>query len=283
MTAAWEEIKERLMGDTTTVIINVVIIVLIFILAHIVMMVVSRQTKRTIDSAEKMTDKERSKKIITSMTITRSVARYIVYFIAILLVLNLLGLGASVNNILVTAGIGSLFISLGAQSIIKDILAGLFMMFENQYSVGDYVTINNYTGTVTSVAMRVTYLRNFEGQQVIIPNGQITSVVNYGNTYNTAKVVVPTPYEGNTREIMNIITDEVNRYYEEHKDLFYEAPKVMGISAYSDSSVDITVVAKAMPLKHWEVEREFKLIIKERLDKEGISIPYQQVVIHKGE
>ena len=275
----WKELWQKILDNSQDIALKIIMIVLIFLVANLIIKVISHFTGRTIQKASDLADRERGKQITTLMTVTRSVSRYIIYFLAILFVLEQIGFGSSLSNLLVTAGVGSLIISLGAQTIINDFLAGMFILFEKQYSVGDYVKIGDYSGTVTSVAMRVTYLRNYEGQKIIIPNGQITSVINYGAAYNLAKLVVPTPYSADSRHMIEVIQETANIYYDEHRENFIEAPNVVGITAYNASSVDITLVGKVVPMKQWETERAWRLLIKERLEKEGVSIPYQTITI----
>ena len=277
MTINWKEVWEQIKGDTTTFIVNIIFIIIILLIAKLLLNLVTKNTSKGIEKGKAMDDERKGKELITAMTIIRSISRYAIYFIALMLILNQIGFASSVNNILVTAGVGSLIISLGAQSIIQDMLAGMFILFEKQYAVGDFVKIGEYTGTVTSIAMRLTYLTNIDGQKVIIPNGQIKQVINYGNEYNVARLVIPTPYEANTKDIIDLLSKITESYYEENKNILVEAPTVLGITAFNNSSVDITITAKVKPMTHWQVERELRLRIKEEFDKQNISIPYQQV------
>lgn len=277
MTINWNEVWEQIKGDTTTFIVNIIFIIIILLIAKLLLNLVTKNTSKGIEKGKAMDDERKGKELITAMTIIRSISRYAIYFIALMLILNQIGFASSVNNILVTAGVGSLIISLGAQSIIQDMLAGMFILFEKQYAVGDFVKIGEYTGTVTSIAMRLTYLTNIDGQKVIIPNGQIKQVINYGNEYNVARLVIPTPYEANTKDIIDLLGKITESYYEENKNILVEAPTVLGITAFNNSSVDITITAKVKPMTHWQVERELRLRIKEEFDKQNISIPYQQV------
>ena len=194
----WNELLEKLKDGGIKIIGSLLLIILTFVAANLILKAISSYTRRAIDKANQMEDKAHGKQIVTVMSILRSVSRYLLYFFAIMISLNTMGFGANLNNVLVTAGVGSLILSFGAQSFIKDVVAGLFLIFEKQYSVGDFVKLGDYTGTVTGVATRVTYLTTVDGTKVIIPNGSIPSVINYGNKFNQAKIVVPTPYEANT-------------------------------------------------------------------------------------
>ena len=275
MLSTWDSILIRL----KEIGIDLLIILAIFIIAKLVVNIVSKITGKTMRDADKLKDENKSQQIKTSMTITHSANRYIVYIIAVILCLRVLGLGEQVSSALVAAGIGGLIISFGAQTIVKDMLAGLFLMFEKQYFVGDYVKICDYEGKVTSIALRVTYL-DCAGKRVIIPNGEIRDVVNYSKSNNLAIITMPTPYEADTRKVMNVMQDVIDKYYETHADLLTDNKAVVpGIDSFEDSSVNITVRVETKPLKHWEVKRDLLLLFKEEFKKKKIDIPYSQIVI----
>lgn len=276
ITDLWKMIQENLFHILTVL----VTIVVLFVLAKLVLNQLSKYTAKAIDKAKNSPDDQKSRQVITAMTLLRSVGRYLIYFIFIALVLYQLGFGNVIGNLMVTAGFGSLAISFGAQSIVKDVVTGFFMMFEKQYSVGDFVKIGEFEGVVTSIAMRVTYLRSFKGQKIIIPNGSIANVINYTNEYNTAVITIPTPYSANTKKIIDMVQEELDKYQSDNLELFVERPLVTGIGSFNTSSVDLTVVAKVKALSQWQVERDIRLVIKERFDAEKINILFQQVVVH---
>ena len=277
----WNEIYERLKIDSTTLIVNLILIAVILLIARIVLSILTAFTSKVIRKAENLDDQTRSKNLVTSMTLFRSVGRYLVYFLAFCVIINQLGFGSTLSNIVTAAGVGALVISLGAQSIIKDMLAGAFIMFEKQYGVGDYVKINGYEGRVISLAVRCTYLLNWKGQKVIIPNGQITTVENLSGEFNMAVVEVGTPYEEDSEKVYRILEDVANEYYEKHQDICYDKPITAAITSFDDSSVGMAIYQKAKQRNHYRIERELRMEIKKRFDKEGISIPYSQIVIHQ--
>ena len=276
ITDLWKMIQENLFHILTVL----VTIVVLFVLAKLVLNQLSKYTAKAIDKAKNSPDDQKSRQVITAMTLLRSVGRYLIYFIFIALVLYQLGFGNVFGNLMLTAGFGSLAISFGAQSIVKDVVTGFFMMFEKQYSVGDFVKIGEFEGVVTSIAMRVTYLRSFKGQKIIIPNGSIANVINYTNEYNTAVITIPTPYSANTKKIIDMVQEELDKYQSDNLELFVERPLVTGIGSFNTSSVNLTVVAKVKALSQWQVERDIRLVIKERFDAEKINILFQQVVVH---
>ena len=124
-------------------------------------------------------------------------------------------------------------------------------------------------------------ISTFDGTRIIIPNGQINSVINYGNQFNLAKIVVPTPYDANTQELIGKIESWLKEYYEANKEIFVEEPKVLGVSEFGASSVDVTLIGKVQPLKQWQVERDWRLLVKSKFDAEGISIPFQTITVHE--
>lgn len=260
---------------------DLLIIVVIFIIAKIAINVFSKITGKTMKKADELADSQKSRQLKTSMTVTHSANRYIVYLIAIILCLRVVGLGEKVSSAIVAAGIGGLVISFGAQSIVKDMLAGMFLLFEKQFFVGDYVKIGQYEGTVQSIALRVTYL-NCAGKRVIIPNGEIRDVVNYSRSNSLAIIEVPTSYNQDTRKIINILQGVVDKYYETNGDLLTDNKAIVpGISSLTDRSVNITIRIETKPLKHWQVQRDLLLLIKEEFKKKKIDIPYNQIVINK--
>jgi small conductance mechanosensitive channel len=217
------------------------------------------------------------------MTLLRSIGRYTIYFAAFCLVINQLGFGSALSSIVTAAGVGALIISLGAQSIIKDVIAGAFIIFERQYAVGDFVKINEHEGTVLSLAMRCTYLKNWKGQKIIIPNGSISTVINYSGDFNMAIVDVPVAYEEDHDHVYKVLKEVADQYYDENKEICYEEPSVLGINSFDDSSIGYTVIMKAVKRNHFKIQRDLRVLIKKRFDEEGISIPFSQVVVHQAE
>lgn len=252
--------------------------VLILILAKIALHIVSRITghiimKQSAIPAETDEAVDALRRLTTGMTLLRSVARYAIYFVAGLMILDQFDLGETAQNLLVTAGIGGLAIGFGAQSLVKDVVTGLFLMFESQFSVGDYVKIGDVEGTVTATALRATYLVNEKGQQIILPNGSITRVINYSRVgYSAADVTIMTSFAADTKQVMEVIREVTDAYCEAHKSDMEPGtkPEIRGIIDMTNAAVKYSVYCKTQPLKHWETERGLRLAIKEALDAKGI-------------
>ena len=155
MNINWQEVFDKLVPDMANFIANIVFAIAVLIIAKVLIDILSHGTKRVIERAKQKPDDQRAKEVITMMTLLRSAARYTIYFAAICIIVNQLGFGSVASNVVTAAGIGALVISLGAQSVIGDVVAGLFIMFERQYAVGDLVRINDYTGERADRSMTV--------------------------------------------------------------------------------------------------------------------------------
>ncbi len=279
---SWTEVWDELKISSINVVSTLIYIAIVFLLASLVLRVISKYTAKGLRDAQKIEDKQRSKDLATTMTLARSISRYVIYLIAIFVVANHLGLGTVFGNVITAAGIGTLAISFGAQSIVQDVVTGLFLIFEKQYGVGDYVKINDFSGTVSAIAVRCTYLKSWTGEKIIIPNGKVSTVINYSQDFNMAVIEVPVGYDQDTGKIMKIMQEVCDKYYDEHEAICYDKPSVRGITAYKDSSVSVTVYFKAKGRNHYTIQNDLRYLIKERFDQEGISIPFNQLVIHDG-
>lgn len=221
---------------------------------------------------------EKTKKMETAATILNSIGRYVVYFLAVAIALGKLGLGATMQSMLATAGIGGLAIGIGAQSLIKDVVTGFFMLFEDQLSVGDYVAIGSITGTVENISLRTTSVRGDRGELNVIPNGTIDVMTNFTRGDYLAVVNVDVAYEADVDRALNLMLEEAEKYAAAH-DFVTGKPGVTGIIAMKDSGVTLRATMKVKPLKHWETERALAIAIKQRFAEEGVEIPYSKVVV----
>ena len=269
---------DMLVKNRGNILWNLFLILLIVLGARLVLHIISSVTTHLIQRPKNQTNTPVAKRTRTLLTLFRSVTRYAVYVMVFLFILSILGMGKPLSNLLVTAGIGSLAIGFGAQNLVRDVVSGMFMIFENQFAVGDYIKIDDVEGTVEATAMRVTYLRSFKGDQIIIPNGSITRVINYNKGSAMASVTISTAYESDTRKVIELIERAVGQYAREHSELIEEEPFVQGITKLGESSVDIGVICKVKPMKQWEVERGIRLAVKEAFDQNGVGFPYPHMV-----
>lgn len=216
----------------------------------------------------------------TLAPLLKSTAKYLTFFITVVLILKQLG----VNTASIIAGVGviGLAIGFGAQTLVKDIITGFFIIFEDSISVGDVITVGDIGGFVEEVGLRVTKLRTLSGELKIIPNGEISKLGNFNRGWMRAIVDVGVAYEGDIDKAMKTLKEIADGYATERPDIVLEPPEVQGILELGGSEVTIRTLIKVQPMKHWEAEREIKLRVKKAFDERGIEIPFaRQVVYHR--
>lgn len=212
----------------------------------------------------------------TIREIVKVVVKYLLYFNALIIVLNLLGIKTS--SILATAGIGGLAIGFGAQALVKDIITGFFILLEDQFSIGDYISTSNYEGIVEEFGIRVTKIRSLSGELCIVPNGQIIKLANYSKGAMRFKVDLSIAYEQDVDRALEVIKEVCEQVKTEYSTIV-DGPNVLGITSFGDSSVNITVLGKSAYLDTWAVERAIRRGVKYKFDELGIEIPYSKVQI----
>lgn len=216
------------------------------------------------------------KKSNTLSGLMKSIIRYTIYIIMAISILNVLNIPT--ESILAAAGLGGLAVGFGAQNLVKDVISGFFILFEDQYAVGDYVTIGNATGDVEDMGLRITKIRAFNGDLHIIPNGEIKTVINHSRGNSLAIIDIGVAYEADINKAIKILKELGEKYYEKNRDKVVELPSVLGITGFGDSDVKLRMTIRTLPLKHWSVEREIRKEIKEAFDRENIEIPYPRRV-----
>jgi small conductance mechanosensitive channel len=193
------------------------------------------------------------------------------------LLLALSNLGLNVTALLAGAGVVALGISLAAQNLIRDVLNGFFILLEDQYGVGDVITVDQLSGGVERFNLRVTVLRDIEGRVHFIPNSTVQQVTVMSRDWARAVVDVSVAYETPVDKALEVVRTEAEAFYNdpEWRDKFTDkAPEMLGIQQLADSGILIRVLFNAKPKQQWAIGREFRRRIKLRLDAEGIEIPY---------
>jgi small conductance mechanosensitive channel len=154
------------------------------------------------------------------------------------------------------------------------------IVIEDQFNVGDWVTIGSFSGTVETFTMRATRLRAADGRLIIVPNGTIGQVINSTKEFAIACVDVGVSYESDIKRVMKVLSECGEEAMSTLPKSIIEKPKVLGIMDFRESDIQLRVTARTAPGEQWAVERAIRLIIKDRFDSEGIEIPYPQVSIH---
>lgn len=204
-----------------------------------------------------------------------NVITYTVNFIIILLVLSQLGINLA--PVLAGAGVIGLAIGFGAQSLVKDVITGFFIIFEDQFGVGDVVQTGSFKGTVEEIGLRVTRIRSWTGEVHIIPNGSIQQVTNFSVYNSTAVVDISIAYEEDVERTVEVLKQTVQDAYPDIENVT-KPPEVLGIQTLGASDVVIRVTAECKPNTHVAVERELRRRFKAALERHQIEIPYPKLV-----
>lgn len=218
-------------------------------------------------------------RVHTLTGILKSIIRYSIYFIAFMPILETMNI--DVKALITAAGIGGLAIGFGAQNLVRDIITGFFILFEDQFTVGDYVDVGGMSGIVEEMALRVTKIRDFSGDLHIVPNGAIDKVTNRCRGNMRALVKMSIAYEENIERALEVLRQASETLAKESEDIV-EGPIVLGVTDFGASDIVITIIAKVKPMSQWAVERLMRQRFKETFDKEGIEIPYPKRVIYNG-
>lgn len=250
----------------------------------ILVMVVARFSIKIINSIiDKFVEKQKDSKINidfirvnTMKGLMKSLTKYIIYFIAFTAIIKFFGI--EVTGLIATAGIGGLALGFGAQNLVRDIITGFFILFEEQFGVGNYVEINGVEGIVEEMALRVTKVRDFSGDLHIVPNGEISKVTNKSSGKTRALVEIFVAYEENIDNAMDVLKKASEKLKSENDEIL-EGPNVLGVSQLKRSGVAILIIAKTVPMEHWAVERLMRKTYKEALDNAGIEIPYEKIMV----
>lgn len=209
-------------------------------------------------------------RVDTVATLLKSVTRYALYFVGFLWILDAVGIPAA--SIIAAAGIGGLAIGFGAQHLVRDFISGFFILLEDQYEVGELVTVDGLTGVVGEVGLRSTRLDALSGDLIHIANGSIKVVVNHSRADMRAQVDVTIGYQedhGRAMEVAQAALDHLRSQV----DYIVEGPEVLGVTDLSERGVVLRIWAKAKNMNQWALERQMRRAVKEALDREGIQMP----------
>ena len=207
------------------------------------------------------------KRANTLSGLLKNIIRYALYFMVLVMILQEFSIDTT--SIIAGAGVIGLALGVGAQSLIKDIITGFFIIFEDQYAVGDYIVAGDMAGTVEDMGLRITKLRDSNGVLHIIPNGAISRLSNYTRGHMQAVINIPVPYEADIGKVFSILERACREIGEEMTEVI-EAPKVLGVVDFHQGEVIIRLIAKTQPLEQVKVETLLRRRIKVLFDAEDI-------------
>jgi small-conductance mechanosensitive channel len=222
---------------------------------------------------------ERAKRVRTLGAVVSKVLTSLIAGVALLMILRLVGL--DITPVLTGAGIIGLAVGFGAQTLVRDIITGFFLLLENQVRVGDIAAINGTGGFVEQINLRTIVLRDAEGVVHVFPNGSITTLANRTKDFSFYMIDLGVSYREDTDHVIAVLREVGAEMQADDRfgPSILEPVEIWGVDAFADSAVMIKLRIKTVPLKQWEVGRELRRRIKKAFDARGIEIPFPQRVV----
>jgi small conductance mechanosensitive channel len=226
---------------------------------------------------------ERVKRAETLSSVLGSLATVLIILVTVLMLLE--ELNVDTTPLLASVGVIGVAVGFGAQQLVKDVIAGFFMIFENEIRVGDVAVINGTGGLVQEMRLRSTILRGIDGTVHVFANGNINTLSNMTKGFSYYVVNLGVAYKEDTDRVCEVVREVVTEMQTEEKFSLsiLEPVEILGVDDFADSAVVIKLRIKTLPIKQWEVGREFRRRIKYRFGREGIEIPFPHRSIYFGE
>ena len=260
--------------------LRIFLIILLTMLIIKVAQVVSSRLFMTVQKRKR--DDEFKKRTDTLKAVIRYVFNVGIVVIAVVIILGELGI--EIGPILAAAGVLGLAVGFGAQSLVKDVISGFFILLQDQIRVGDVVEIAGKAGIVEDVNLKMTTLRDLSGNVHFVPNGEINVVTNMTKGYSRYVFDIGVAYREDVDEVMDVMrkVDEDLRNDPEYASDILEPLEIFGLDQFADSALIIKARTKTRPLKQWRVAREFNRRLKKQFDERNIEIPFPHVTLYMG-
>lgn len=273
------KLSEKLMDQDTWINLGIVLlkIIAIIIIANIAIHIAKMAIHNIFKVRARSPLRTSERREATLEKLLYNVLTYVVYFIAFMMVLSTLNI--DVKPILAGAGILGLAVGFGAQNLVRDIITGFFIIFEDQFSVGDYVRIGQFEGTVEEIGLRTTKVKSASGERHIIPNGNIPEVTNFSIHNSSAIVDISIAYEEDIVRTEKVLKEFLETLPEKYPEIV-NTPELLGVQNLGPSEVVFRLIAETAPMKHFYVSRMIRKEVKYWLDEHGIEIPFPRLVMY---
>lgn len=257
-------------------------VLIVLAAAWIAMVVLRRAIRQFRGYMERRSDPEAVKRVGTLARAFRYIGTVVIAIVAAMLVMNELGI--SIAPVLATAGVAGIAVGFGAQSLVKDYFAGLFILIEDQIRQGDVVQVAGIGGLVEEVTLRHVRLRDFDGHVHFVPNGEIKIVTNRTRDYAQAVIEVGVAYREDTDEALAVMREvgQAMRADPAWAPRILDEVEVIGVERWADSAVVLRCRLKVVGIEQWNVRREFLRRLKKAFDGRGIEIPFPHLTLYPG-
>jgi small conductance mechanosensitive channel len=251
---------------------NLLLAIIIFIVSLVIVRIGTRVIRHSMKLRITMTDRRRD----TLASLLTHILKYTVYFIMVLTILPLFGI--NIAALLAGAGVAGLAIGFGAQSLVTDFFSGFFILFEDQYGIGDWVVINNVTGKIVLVGPRITAIQVWTGEIVYFRNGTISAVTNYSKSPSLAVITFNVGYDTHADTALAILKNVLEEVQQEDPHVMGDI-QILGVNMLNDSNYTIEATIKCEPYSQYSVQRlTYKKLQKHFLDR-GMKPPFQSIVM----
>lgn len=211
----------------------------------------------------------------TIVVLIKNIVKYSIAVIDIILILGIFGVNTT--SLIASLGVATAIVGLAFQDTIKDFLAGIFIIFDNVYAVGDYVKVGDFTGEVISLGLKTTKIRAYNGEVKILSNSSFNDVINYNFEHSKIIVYIPVSYDIKIDDLEKVLT-EIGKVIVKEKDIYKF--ELLGVDEFGDSAINYAVMLECVPMTHFGAKRKLLGLIKRKFDEEGIVIPYNQIDVH---
>ena len=254
--------------------------ILYSVLRHSMRMLVKKYESRRMAGE---LEEETTKRVDTLSSLLINVCGIVIIIGALLTILP--EVGVNITAMLTGLGIGGLAIAFGAQNLIKDVVSGLFILLEDQYRIGDVVSIAGVSGLMQEVGLRRTVIRDLDGIVHSVPNGEVGVSGNFTKGFSRVNLNVSVSYGENLGRVIEVVNKLCREMAEEPqwKSDFISTPKVLRVDNLGDSGIEIKILGETRPLRQWDVMGELRLRIKNTFDEEGIEIPWPHTKVYFGD
>lgn len=263
--------------------VNVAIVIAVaFVAYRVVKLLVRRLVSYEVETDDPIVKRVREQRAQTLGGLLQNVAIIVIITLAALTILSTF---IPIGPLLAGVSVVGLAVSFGAQSLVKDVISGTFILIEGQFGIGDVVRVGETAGLVEKITLRTTVLRDHEGIVHIIPNGEILIVSNLTKAWSRAVLDLRVAYRENVDRVIEVLRDigEELQNDQNWAPLLLDPVEVLGVQAFTESAVVIRVQARTLPLKQWDVARELRRRIKNRFDIEGIQMPFPHLTFYWGD
>ncbi|WP_413229874.1 mechanosensitive ion channel family protein [Halobacillus litoralis] len=278
----WDEIVEYVTGPELwfNITIGAVKIILILLIAFLVIRIGRGVITRFFANKRRGPFQISQRREATLNKLVINTLSYVVYFVAFIMILDTFTL--DIAALLAGAGVAGLAIGFGAQNLVRDVISGFFIIFEDQFSVGDYIRTSGVEGFVEEVGLRTCKVKAWTGEVHILPNGNVTQVTNFSMHNSIAVVDVSIAYEEDIEKAEKVISELLKELPSRYESMI-NVPELLGVQSLGASDVVMRIMSEVNPMEHWVIARMIRKEVKNRLDQEGIEIPFPRMVLYSRE